>query len=114
MSASPLCSDSYALLCTLLLQRVASSPLLQNQRAVGHALIDKLASLQQAGLIRERAEQQWSLTAEGTLALILGVRAGRCPVPDWRLITAGTGNARTCALVRELCRAKAGEIPADL
>mgnify|MGYP000955795304 CR=1 FL=1 len=95
MSASTLSSDSYALLATLQLQRVASTRLLQEQLAIGHALIDKLTRLQDAGLVRLRGEQQWSLTAEGTLALILGVRAGLCPAPDWaEAINATTAGRR--------------------
>lgn len=111
MSASTLSSDSYALLSTLQLQRVASTRLLQDQLAMGHALIDKLTPLQEAGLVRLRGEQQWSLTAEGTLALILGVRAGWCPAPDWSRVPSLTGQDITHAVVRELCRGKAGEIP---
>ena len=111
MSASTLSSDSYALLATLQLQRVASTHLLQDQLAMGHALIDKLTPLQDAGLVRLRGEQQWSLTAEGTLALILGVRAGLCPAPDWSRVPSLTGQDLTHAVVRELCRGKAGEIP---
>ncbi|MHC3400412.1 SNF2-related protein [Aeromonas veronii] len=111
MSASTLSSDSYALLATLQLQRVASTRLLQEQLAIGHALIDKLTRLQDAGQVRLRGEQQWSLTAEGTLALILGVRAGLCPAPDWSRVPSLTGQDLTHAVVRELCRGKAGEIP---
>lgn len=111
MSASTLSSDSYALLATLQLQRVASTRLLQDQLAMGHALIDKLTRLQDAGLVRLRGEQQWNLTAEGTLALILGVCAGLCPAPDWSWVPSLTGQDLTHAVVRELCRGKAGEIP---
>lgn len=45
------------------------------------------------------------------LALILGVRAGLCPAPDWSRVPSLTGQDLTHAVVRELCRGKAGEIP---
>ena len=75
-------------------------------------LASHLTRLHDAGLVRLRGEQQWSLTAEGTLALILGVRAGLCAAPDWGRVSSVTGQDLVHGLVRELCRGKAGEIPA--
>ncbi|PJG57719.1 DEAD/DEAH box helicase [Aeromonas cavernicola] len=112
MSASPLCSDSYALLSALQLQRVATTRLLQAQFAAGHFPLDVLHQLHDTGLIRLRGEQQWSLTAEGTLALILGVRAGDCPAPAWHQLPSVTGQDLAYGIVRELCRGQQGEIPA--
>lgn len=112
MSVSTLSSDSYALLTALQLQRIASTRLLQEQLGLGHSLPGDLLRLQDAGLVRLRGEQQWSLTAEGTLALILGVRGGFCPAPDWHKVSSLTGHDLAHALVRELCRGKAGEVPA--
>ncbi|MBL0596675.1 DEAD/DEAH box helicase [Aeromonas jandaei] len=112
MSASTLSSDSYLLLSTLQLQRVASTRLLQETLEAGHELASHLTRLHDAGLVRLRGEQQWSLTAEGTLALILGVRAGVCAAPDWSRVSSVTGQDLVHGVVRELCRGKAGEIPA--
>lgn len=111
MSAFTLSSDCYALLSELQLQRAASPRHLQEQLSLGPALADRLNQLQQQGLVRLRTEQQWSLTAEGTLALILGVRAGACPMPDWTRVPSVTGQEMAQALVRELCLGEAGQIP---
>ena len=95
MSAFTLSSDCHALLSELQLQRAASTRYFQDtlyaQRSPGQALTDALNQLQQQGLIRLRNEQQWSLTAEGTLTLILAVRGGACPMPDWTLVPSVTG-----------------------
>jgi len=112
MSASTLSPDSYLLLSSLQLQRVASTRLLQETLGVGHELIGLLGQLHDAGLVRVRGEQQWSLTAEGTLALILGVRAGLCAAPAWHNVSSVTGQELVHGLVRELCRGKMGEVPA--
>jgi SNF2 family DNA or RNA helicase len=111
MSAFTLSSDCYALLSELQLQRAASTRYLQDQLPLGQALIDKLTQLQQQGLVRLRGEHQWSLTAEGTLALILAVREGTCLMPDWTRVPSVTGQEMAQALVRELCLGEAGQIP---
>lgn len=121
MSAFTLSPDCYALLSELQLQRVASPryllDALQEKPQAAHSpgLTDRLQQLQQQGLVRQRGEQQWSLTAEGTLALILGVRAGECPMPEWSRVPSvtgqGVGQAHGQALVRELCLGAAGQIP---
>lgn len=116
MSAFTLSSDCHALLCELHLQRAASTRYLQDTLyapgAPGRALLDTLEQLQQWGLVRQRTEQQWSLTAEGTLTLILAVRAGECPMPQWSRIPSVTGLERAQEVVRELCLGEAGQIPA--
>ncbi|MDL5383840.1 DEAD/DEAH box helicase [Aeromonas hydrophila] len=112
MSASTLSSDCYALLGELQLQRTASTRYLQEQLPLGQALLDKLSQLQLLGLVRLRGEQQWSLTAEGTLALILAVRRGDCPMPNWARVPSVTGQEMAQALVRELCLGEAGQVPA--
>lgn len=116
MSAFTLSSDCHALLSELQLQRAASTRYLQETLHAQHsprlALADRLNQLQQQGLVRLRGEQQWSLTAEGTLALILAVRAGECPMPDWTRVPSVTGQELAQALVRELCLGEAGQIPA--
>lgn len=116
MSAFTLSSDCHALLCELQLQRAASTRYLQDTLyapgAPGRALLDTLDQLQQWGLVRQRTEQQWSLTAEGTLTLILAVRAGECPMPQWSRIPSVTGLERAQEVVRELCLGEAGQIPA--
>ena len=116
MSAFTLSSDCHALLCELQLQRAASTRYLQDTLyapgAPGRALLDTLEQLQQWGLVRQRTEQQWSLTAEGTLTLILAVRAGECPMPQWSRIPSVTGLERAQEVVRELCLGEAGQIPA--
>ncbi|WP_290437903.1 DEAD/DEAH box helicase [Aeromonas caviae] len=116
MSAFTLSSDCHALLCELQLQRAASTRYLQDTLyapgAPGRALLDTLDQLQQWGLVRQRTEQQWSLTAEGTLTLILAVRAGECPMPQWSRIPSVTGLERAQEVVRELCLGDAGQIPA--
>ncbi|MCH7371148.1 DEAD/DEAH box helicase [Aeromonas sp. MR16] len=115
MSAFTLSSDCYALLGELQLQRTASPRYLLDMLPAPlslQALIDKLNQLQQQGLVRLRGEQQWSLTAEGSLTLILAVRAGQCPMPDWTRVPSVTGQEMAQALVRELCLGKAGQIPA--
>ncbi len=112
MSASTLSSDCYALLGELQLQRTASTRYLQEQLPFGQALLDKLSQLQLLGLVRLRGEQQWSLTAEGTLALILAVRRGDCPMPNWARVPSVTGQEMAQALVRELCLGEAGQVPA--
>lgn len=115
MSAFTLSFDCYALLSELQLQRTASTRYLQEQlqaqMPLGRALIDKLEQLQQQGLVRLRGEQQWSLTAEGTLALILAVRSGACPMPNWARVPSVTGQEMAQALVRELCLGEAGQVP---
>ncbi|MGE6266171.1 DEAD/DEAH box helicase [Aeromonas media] len=116
MSAFTLSSDCHALLSELQLQRAASTRYLQDtlyaQRSPGQALTDALNQLQQQGLIRLRNEQQWSLTAEGTLTLILAVRGGACPMPDWTRVPSVTGQEMAQGVVRELCLGEAGQIPA--
>lgn len=112
MSASTLSSDCYALLGELQLQRTASTRYLQEQLPSGQTLPDRLGQLQQQGLVRQRGEQQWSLTAEGTLALILAVRRGDCPMPNWARVPSVTGQEMAQALVRELCLGEAGQVPA--
>lgn len=115
MSAFTLSSDCHALLSELQLQRATSTRYLQDtlyaQRSPGQALTDALNQLQQQGLIRLRNEQQWSLTAEGTLTLILAVRAGACPMPDWTRVPSVTGQEMAQGVVRELCLGEAGRIP---
>ena len=115
MSAFTLSSDCYALLSELQLQRTASTRYLQEQlqaqQPIGRALTDKLSQLQLQGLVRLRGEQQWSLTAEGTLALILAVRSGACPMPNWARVPSVTGQEMAQALVRELCLGEAGQVP---
>ena len=107
MSAFTLSSDCHALLCELQLQRAASTRYLQDtlypQHTPEQTLTDTLNQLQHLGLIRQRTEQQWSLTAEGTLTLILAVRAGECPMPQWSRIPSVTGLERAQEVVRELC-----------
>lgn len=119
MSAFTLSSDCYALLSELQLQRAASPryllEALQDARPGPQSpglLAERLAQLQEQGLVRLRGEQQWSLTAEGTLALILGVRGGHCPMPEWSRVPSVTGQEMAQALVRELCLGEAGQIPA--
>ncbi|MDM5122064.1 DEAD/DEAH box helicase [Aeromonas rivipollensis] len=115
MSAFTLSSDCHALLSELQLQRAASTRYLQDtlyaQRSPGQALTDALNQLQLQGLIRLRNEQQWSLTAEGTLTLILAVRGGACPMPDWTRVPSVTGQEMAQGVVRELCLGEAGQIP---
>ncbi|MGY3901507.1 DEAD/DEAH box helicase [Aeromonas lusitana] len=121
MSAFTLSSDCYALLSELQLQRAASTRHLldclpqadvrQGPQSPGQRLTSKLEQLQQQGLVRLRGEQQWSLTAEGTLALILGVRGGHCPMPDWSRVPSVTGQELAQGLVRELCLGEGGQIP---
>ena len=69
MSAPTLSPDCYALLGELQLQRAASTRYLQEQLPLGQVLIDRLTALHDLGLIRQRGEQLWSLSAEGCLAL---------------------------------------------
>ncbi|MCU7794662.1 DEAD/DEAH box helicase [Aeromonas caviae] len=112
MSAFTLSSDCHALLCELQLQRAASTRYLQDTLHGQHSLTDTLNRLERLGLIRQRTEQQWSLTAEGTLTLILAVRSGACPMPDWRRVPSVTGQEVAQGVVRELCLGEAGQIPA--
>ena len=112
MSAFTLSSDCHALLSELQLQRAASTRYLQDTLHGQHSLTDTLNRLERLGLIRQRTEQQWSLTAEGTLTLILAVRSGACPMPDWRRVPSVTGQEVAQGVVRELCLGEAGQIPA--
>ena len=114
MSAPTLSPECYALLGELQLQRAVSTRYLQEQLPLGQVLIDKLTQLHDEGLIRLRGEQLWSLSAEGTLALILGVRQGHCPMPDWSRVPSLTGQDPVQALVRSLCLGADGEPPAYL
>lgn len=115
MSAFTLSSDCHALLSELQLQRAASTRYLQDtlypQHTPERTLTDTLNQLQHLGLIRQRTEQQWSLTAEGTLTLILAVRAGECPMPDWSRVPSVTGQEMAQGVVRQLCLGEAGQIP---
>ncbi|MFM4825491.1 SNF2-related protein [Aeromonas bivalvium] len=111
MSAPTLSPDCYALLGELQLQRAASTRYLQEQLPLGQVLIDRLTALHDLGLIRQRGEQLWSLSAEGCLALILGVRQGLCPMPDWSRVSSLTGQDPGQALVRSLCLGREGEVP---
>lgn len=111
MFSAPLSLDDYRLLATLQLQRVASIRLLQAQLPNCADIEGLLVLLQGQGLVRLRGEQLWCLTPEGTLALILGVRQGHCPAPDWSSVASVTGHELTHSLVRELCLGEHGEIP---
>ena len=107
MLAFTLSSDCHALLCELQLQRAASTRYLQDTLyapgAPGRALLDTLDQLQQWGLVRQRTEQQWSLTAEGTLTLILAPPAVETKVrssamPAW--LTAATVSPPPATAIR--------------
>ena len=97
-----LSSDCHALLCELQLQRAASTRYLQDTlyARARRALLDTLDPVAAVGLVRQRTEQQWSLTAEGTLTLILAVRAGAAPCrsgPGSPRSRAWSGHRRWCA-----------------